>query len=97
MLYRRNEKGCYEGVTDRGEVVQFEDAAEMVASAEIRWGLNDMLGGIESIEIDDSVKEIFEKKEKPATNESGCKKVNIRIHKGEYTVSGNKLIKKALA
>lgn len=97
MLYRKNEKGRYEGVTDRGQVVQFEDAAEMVASAKIRWGLNDMLGGIESIEIDDSVRDLFIKKEAPAREQSVKKKVKIRIHKGEYTVSGARLIKKALA
>ena len=97
MLYRKNEKGRYEGVTDKGQVVQFEDEAEMVASAEIRWSLSDMLGGIESIEIDDSVRDLFIQKEAPARAAAIEKKVKIRIHKGEYTVSGARLIKKALA
>jgi hypothetical protein len=31
MIYRRNEKGRYEGVTDKGDVIAFEDASEMIA------------------------------------------------------------------
>ncbi len=97
MLYRRNEKGRYEGVTDKGQIIVFDDAEEMVKSAKIRWGLSDMLGGIESLEIDDSVRDLFIKKEAPARAAAIEKKVKIRIHKGVYTVSGERLIKKALA
>ena len=59
MLYRRNEKGRYEGVTDRGQVVQFEDAAEMVASRELRKRIDKFVGCSETVEYDESVKEIF--------------------------------------
>lgn len=97
MLYRRNEKGRYEGVTDKGQVVQFEDAAEMVAFSELRKELNALVGSSELVRYDDSVKEIFlPKKEQP---KESCKEktVKFHIHKGVYTVSGARLIKKALA
>ena len=96
MLYRKNEKGRYEGVTAKGQVVRFEDAAEMVASIELRKKIDKFVGCSETVEYDESVKEIFLPKEQ--VKEVGKEKaVKIRIHKGAYIVSGKKLIKKALA
>ena len=97
MLYRKNKNGRYEGVTAKGQVVRFEDADEMLAAVELRREFNRLTGGSEAITFDYTVKELFEKEEKPKRINFGEKRIKLRIHKGEYTVSGKKLIKKALA
>lgn len=96
MLYRRNEKGRYEGVTARKIVIGFEDEAEMLAFYELRAKLFGYIGKVEPVEMDAAAKAILApEREKTAGIEKG--KVKIRIYKGQYTTDGGRLIKKALA
>lgn len=94
MLYRENEKGRYEGVTDKGQVVQFDDVAEIVAAAKLRRELNVLVGRSEPMELDDSVRDLFLPKEERSEEGFNIKTVKFRIHKGEYVVDGLRLKKK---
>ena len=97
MLYRRNEKGRYEAVTDKGQVIGFDDAAEMAAFIEMREDVNRLIGRSEYKYFENvSVEELFPCK-KNAPTESYQKKIKMRIYKGEYEVCGSKIKRKALA
>ena len=97
MLYRRNEKGRYEAVTDRGHVIAFENAAEMAAFIEMREAINRLIGSSEHKDFENvNVDELFPCK-KNAPTESYQKKIKMRIYKGEYEVCGSKIKRKALA
>ncbi len=94
MRYRKNEKCRYEGITEKGRIVQFEDEAEMLACAELRRELNAIVGRSEPMELDDSVRELFLPKEERAVESFNIKTIKLRIHKGEYVVDGLRLKKK---
>ena len=88
------EKGRHEAVTSDGKIIRFDDADEMLAFAKLRKELNALLGRNESMEIDDSVREIFlPTKEEPAKILE-AKTVKVRTYKGEYVVDGLRLKKK---
>lgn len=89
MIYRKNEKGRYEAVTDKGEVISFEDEAEMFVFVKMRNEVLALVGrepedpGIAlSVTLGDSVSEVKDKK------------VKTTIHSGEYIVDGLRLKKK---
>ncbi len=92
MLYRKNEKGRYEAVTDRGQIIPFENANEMNAFIELREGLNKLLGKEEKKEFQG-----MPNTECTVQNEKKTKKtVKIRIHKGTYECDGIRLKRKNL-
>ena len=94
MLYRRNEKGRFEAVTDNGEVITFEDKHEMAEFIEAREELHYLVGR----EPENSE---FEMSSSPTacgpTSTILGKTKKIRIHKGVYTVENGKLIKEKTA
>ena len=90
----RKEKGRHEAVTSDGKIIQFEDADEMLAFAKLRNELNALLGRNESMEIDDSVKEIFLPTVESVEKIFDAKTVKVRTYKGEYIVDGLRLKKK---
>ena len=90
----RKEKGRHEVVTSDGKIIHFEDAAEMLAFAKLRNELNALLGRNESMEIDDSVKELFLPTVAGPTKSLEAKTVKVRTYKGEYIVDGLRLKKK---
>lgn len=96
MLYRRNEKGRYEGVTARKIVIGFEDEAEMLAFYELRAKLFGYIEKTEKVEMDEAAAKILVPEKEKATG-IVKNKIKIRIYKGQYTTDGGKLIKKALA
>lgn len=94
MLYRRNEKGRYEAVTDKGEVIALEDKHEMIEFIKIREELCYILGKEpERVEFSEELREA------PALSvHSGQgKRVTFRVNRGSYRVRGLNKIKKALA
>lgn len=99
MKYRKNEKGRYEGVTDRGEIIRFDDAEEMVAFSKLRREIAVLLGYKETVEIERSVSELFLPCEQVGgVDERREKTVKFCIHTGVYDPSELLLInEKALA
>lgn len=96
MLYRRNEKGCYEAVTDKGEVIAFEDKHEMIEFIKIREELCYILG--KEPERAEFSPELCAQADEPcAESVSVGKRVSFFIHEGEYEYLGAELKKKALA
>lgn len=91
MLYRRNEKGHFEAVTDKGKVIPFENASEMIAFIDKREELNVLLGRKESTEYEGM--KIAESRVQNDVPESCGKTVKKRIHKGIYKVEGTKIKK----
>ena len=89
MLYRKNEKGRYEAVTDRGDIISFEDAGEMIAFAELRETLHRLIGREEQQSADCKMQNA-----ECRVRELPKRVTKIRIHKGEYVTDGNRLIKK---
>lgn len=96
MLYRRNEKGRYEGVTDKGEIIAFEDASEMIACAALRDYLHRLVGDEEVVEFDASTVSCSSTAGGPTFPVPG-KAVKIRVHKGKFAYNGEKLIKEKTA
>ena len=100
MIYRRNEKGRYEGVTDKGEIIAFEDASEMIACAELRDYLHRLVGDEEVVEFDASAvssSSIGVACNSSPTSHVPGKAVKIRVHKGKFAYDGEKLIKEKTA
>ena len=90
MLYRRNEKGRYEAVTDKGEIISFDDASEMIAFVEMRKSLNNLLGKEEKAEF-----LVMQNSGCMVQNETEHKKVvKVRINKGTYEYDGTGLKRK---
>ena len=99
MQYRKNEKGRYEGVTERGEIIRFDDACEMLAFAEEQRKIAYLLGHEETVEIDPTVRDLFFPEEQQKRNDE-CKGKTVRfyIDMGVYDPSELLLTKeKALA
>ena len=96
MIYRRNEKGRFEAVTDNGDIIGFEDASEMIACAELRDYLHRLVGDEEVVEFDASTVSSSSTAGGPPSPILGKAK-KIRIHKGVYTVENGKLIKEKTA
>jgi hypothetical protein len=94
MIYRRNEKGRYEGVTARGQVIGFEDAEEMVACAELRAEINRLIGSDEKILFEGFMPKAESGKCEDITSKG--KKRRIKIDKHSYVTDGGE-IKKSLA
>lgn len=93
MLYRRNEKGRFEAVTDKGDIIPFEDKSEMIAFIELREELHQLLGREEMV---NSEFEVQEPKETVApTYQEKTRK--IRVHKGSYIYDGKNLKKEKTA
>lgn len=89
MKYRKNEKGRWEAVTDKGVILPFEDEAEKNAFINLRNEVL-MLVGREP-EISDTASSVSFGDTLTSVN---AKKVKIRIHSGEYAVNGIHLKKK---
>ena len=99
MKYRENEKGRYEAVTERGEIIQFDDACEMLAFAEEQRKIAYLLGHEEAVEIDPTVRDLFFPEEQQKRNDERKEKtVRFYIDKSVYDPSELLLTKeKALA
>lgn len=91
MIYRRNEKGRFEAVTDKGKVIPFENASEMIAFINMREELNVLLGRKESAEYEGMQK--AECRVQNDVSENCGKTVKKRIYKGSYEVEGKKIKK----
>lgn len=93
MLYRRNEKGRFEAVTNSGDIIPISDKEELVRFIEERERLYELIGQFEEVRYENLTKEELFPPERTERN-IFVKKVKIRIHKGEYVTDGNRLIKK---
>lgn len=94
MIYRRNEKGRFEAVTDKGKVIPFENASEMIAFINMREEVNRLIGSCEFKEFKNlDIEDLFPTK-KEERRESVSKRVKIRIYKGAYVTQGARLVKK---
>ena len=91
MIYRRNEKGRFEAVTDSGNIIAFDSYAEMIAFIEKREELNKLLGKNEKAEYEGM--QNLECRMQNNTLYSAEKIVKKQIHKGRYVVEGNKIKK----
>ena len=96
MLYRRNEKGRYEAVTDKGEIIEFEDEIEMRAFIEMRREVCYIMNK-EPERVEFSPELCAQADEPCAESVSVGKRVSFFIHEGEYEYLGAELKKKALA
>ena len=92
MLYRINEKGRYEAVTANGEVIGFDDFAEMVDFAALRGEVCYLVGKEEKTRYEVSSSSTAGSLSSSALGKT--KVVKTRIFKGEYEYDGKKLIKK---
>lgn len=89
MIYRRNEKGRFEAVTDNGDIIAFEDASEMIAFAELRETLHRLVGRKQQQSAECRMQDA-----ECRVRELPKRVAKIRIHKGEYVAEGTKLVKK---